>query len=186
MATLVTRDAYFDAALEILSTDDHGGLKQAPLCARLQVTTGSFYNYFGSWARFRTEFLRRWLERQTLELAAAARLEESPARRLELLIDFACGLPHGAESSIRGWAHSDAEVRAVQAAVDEHRYTLVMETIVSLVGDDAAARDFARLALYTLAGYQQSVPRQDVETLRWSLRRVLDLLLSHVDRNQPV
>jgi len=182
VATLVTRDDYFDAAIEILSTTDHGGLKQAPLCARLQVTTGSFYNYFGSWACFRTEFLRRWLERQTLELAASARRETSPARRMEILIDFACALPHRAESSIRGWAHNDPEVRAVQETVDEHRYAVVHEAVTALVGDDDAARDFARLALYTLAGYQQSLPMQDIETLRWSLQRVLDLLLTHHGR----
>ncbi len=102
MATTVRREDYFDAALAILATNDHAGLKQARLCSHLEVTTGSFYNYFESWAQFKTEFLQHWLESQTLQLAAAARLEGSMTRRLRLLVEFACSLPHSAESAIRG------------------------------------------------------------------------------------
>ncbi|MEE2033297.1 TetR/AcrR family transcriptional regulator [Rhodococcus chondri] len=176
MATHVRREDYFDAAFEILSMNAHGGLKQARLCAHLEVTTGSFYNYFDSWGRFKTEFLQHWLEEQTLQLVATARLEALPVRRLEILIDFACSLPHNAESALRAWAHSDLEVRAVQETVDDRRYEVVLEATSTLAEPEIAAR-FARLALYTLAGYQQSLPVQDVDSLRWSLHQVLGQLL---------
>ncbi len=140
MATLVRREDYFDAAIELLSSDDHGALKQAQLCAHLDVTTGSFYNYFASWAQFRKEFLENWLERQTIRLVATARLEASPARRLEILIEFACGLPHSAESSIRGWAHTDAEVRVVQATVDYQRYLVVVEATSAILAPVVSPR----------------------------------------------
>lgn len=178
MTTLVRREDYFAAAIELLSTNDHGGLKQAPLCAHLSVTTGSFYNYFGSWASFKTEFLRNWLERQTLDLAATARLEASPTRRLELLIEFACALPHRAESAIRGWGHSDRQVRHVQQTVDEQRFAVVVEATAAILGDDEPARQYARLALYTLIGFQQGIPLQPPESLRWSLERVLHDVLT--------
>jgi AcrR family transcriptional regulator len=176
VATHVRREDYFDAAIEILSTNDHGGLKQAGLCARLEVTTGSFYNYFESWGRFKNEFLQHWLEKQTLQLVETARLEASPTRRLELLIDFACALPHNAESALRAWAHSDPEVRRIQETVDEQRYAVVLEATSTLV-EPVTAERFAHLALYTLTGYQQHLPIRDLESLRWSLHRVLDQLL---------
>jgi len=171
VATLVRREDYFDAAIEILSTDDHGGLKQAPLCRRLSVTTGSFYNYFQSWGQFKTEFLQHWLDRQTLQLVDAARLVAESDQRLELLIEFACGLPHRAESAIRAWAHSDAEVRAVQNTVDRQRFDVVLEATTGLLGSGADAENFARMGLFILYGYQQSMPQPDLDHLRWSLKK---------------
>ncbi|AYA27390.1 TetR/AcrR family transcriptional regulator [Rhodococcus rhodochrous] len=177
MATIVRREDYFDAALAILATNDHAGLKQARLCSHLEVTTGSFYNYFESWAQFKTEFLQHWLESQTLQLAAAARLEGSMTRRLRLLVEFACSLPHSAESAIRGWSHSDSGVHEVQSKVDELRYAVVAEAVAQYIGSREQAERFARLALYALVGYQQTVPLQDVNSLRWSLAYLLGTLL---------
>lgn len=177
MATIVRREDYFDAALAILATNDHAGLKQARLCSHLEVTTGSFYNYFESWAQFKTEFLQHWLESQTLQLAAAARLEGSMTRRLRLLVEFACSLPHSAESAIRGWSHSDSGVHEVQSKVDDLRYAVVAEAVAQYLGSRRQAERFARLALYTLVGYQQTVPLQDVNSLRWSLAYLLGTLL---------
>jgi len=177
VATIVRREDYFDAALAILATNDHAGLKQARLCSHLEVTTGSFYNYFESWAQFKTEFLQHWLESQTLQLAAAARLEGSMTRRLRLLVEFACSLPHSAESAIRGWSHSDSGVHEVQSKVDDLRYAVVAEAVTQYLGSREEAERFARLALYTLVGYQQTVPLQDVSSLRWSLAYLLGTLL---------
>ena len=181
MGTIVRREDYFYAALAILASNDHAGLKQARLCSHLEVTTGSFYNYFESWAQFKKEFLQHWLERQTLQLTAAARLEGSIPRRLRLLIDFACGLPHSAESAIRGWAHSDSGVHDVQCRVDELRYAVVAEAVAGILGPGEDAERFARTALYSLIGYQQSVPMQDVSSLRWSLDYMLQTLLCRAD-----
>jgi len=181
VATIVRREDYFDAAIEILGTNDHAGLKQARLCAHLEVTTGSFYNYFDSWGQFKDEFLQHWLDKQTLQLAATARLEGSPRRRVEILIEFACALPHSAESAIRGWGHTDSGVRNVQAQVDGQRYEVVAEALSAILGTGEEAHRFAWLALYTLAGFQQALPPQDVESLRWSLYCVLSTVFDIVD-----
>lgn len=173
MATIVRREDYFAAALEILAAHAHAGLKQARLCAYLEVTTGSFYNYFASWADFKKEFLQDWLEKQTVQLSATARLEGSPHRRLEMLIDFACRLPHPAESAIRGWAYSDHTVRDVQALVDRQRFEVVAEATAAILGPGEKAHRFAYIAMFALAGYQQTLPVQDVSVLRWSLNWVL-------------
>lgn len=185
VATLVRREDYFDAAIEILSTDDHGGLKQAPLCRHLSVTTGSFYNYFESWGQFKTEFLQHWLDQRTLQLVDAARLVAESEQRLELLIEFACALPHRAESAIRAWAHSDPEVRAVQNTVDEQRFEVVLEATTGLLGPGADAENFARMGLLLLYGYQQSMPQPELGQLRWALQRTFSDALSVRAADRP-
>ncbi|BBZ04685.1 transcriptional regulator [Mycolicibacterium chitae] len=178
MHKIVDRQDYFSAAIDILAEADHGGLKLTPLCRRLEVTTGSFYHYFGSWARFKTELLEFWLQDRTLELAEAARRQGDPQRTLEALIDFACGFPHSAEAAIRAWSHSDQEVRQVQATVDEQRYRVTYETLQLLLDNDADAEMLARMAIFTLNGYQQTQPLPGVEHLRRSLNLVLTELLA--------
>ncbi|WP_044476105.1 TetR/AcrR family transcriptional regulator [Rhodococcus aetherivorans] len=173
MATLVTRDEYFAAALEILSTDGYGKLKLAPVCKLLKVTTGSFYNYFASWQDFKTEFLQAWLKGRTLQLVDLAQTEAEPVRRLEILLDFAAGLPHRAESAIRAWSHSDAEVAAIQAVVDAQRFKVVYGAMSTVLADAEDAERYAYLGLYILIGFQQLEPPQDVEHLRWSLRQLI-------------
>lgn len=173
MHKIVERQDYFSAAIEILAEADHGGLKMTPLCGRLEVTTGSFYNYFGSWARFKTELLEHWLNERTLHLAAIAREQNDAQRSLTTLIDFACGFPHSAEAAIRAWSHSDQEVRQVQTIVDEQRYQVTYDTLFRILGEAEEAETLARLALYTLTGYQQTQPLPDHEHLRRSLHLVL-------------
>lgn len=172
VATIVRREDYFAAALEILAAHAHAGLEQARLCAHVAVTTGSFYNHFASWAEFEREFLQHWLDKQTVQLSATARLEGSPRRRLEMLIDFACRLPHSAESAIRGWAHCDHAVRDVQALVDRRRLDVVAEATTAILDPGDEAHRSAQLAIFALAGFQQVLPTQDVSVLRSSLNWV--------------
>jgi hypothetical protein len=42
MASVVSREAYFETGLDVLSDLGYGGLKLAEVCNRLGVTTGSF------------------------------------------------------------------------------------------------------------------------------------------------
>ena len=46
MASVVSREAYFETGLDVLSDLGYGGLKLAEVCHRLGITTGSFYHYF--------------------------------------------------------------------------------------------------------------------------------------------
>src|SRR5690606_21035862 len=76
-----------------------------------------------------------------------------------------------------GWSHSDSGVHEVQSKVDELRYAVVAEAVAQYIGSREQAERFARLALYALVGYQQTVPLQDVNSLRWSLAYLLGTLL---------
>ncbi|CAJ1504509.1 TetR/AcrR family transcriptional regulator [[Mycobacterium] burgundiense] len=177
MHKIVDRTDYFSAAIDVLAEADHGGLKLTPLCRRLQVTTGSFYHYFGSWARFKTELLESWLNDRTLNLANTARRLDDPQLSLNTLVEMACDLPHRAEAAIRAWSHSDAEVRQIQSTVDEQRYQVTYDTVLRLHGNPDEAETIARLTTFILTGYQQTQPLPDVEHLRRSLGTVLTQVL---------
>lgn len=174
MKHVVTRDSYFEAALDILSTAGYGGLKQAALCKKLKVTTGSFYHYFASWQEFKTSFLETWLEQRTLQLVELALLEAEPIRRLGLLEEFASALPHRAEAAIRVWSASDPEVLQVQQAVDMQRYNVVRTAMAAVFDTDEDADHYTRLGLYILAGFQQVQPPQPIESLSWALTHLIE------------
>lgn len=57
MAGGVSREAYFETGLDVLSDRGYGGLKLAEVCNRLGVTTGSFYHYFPNWASYTRELI---------------------------------------------------------------------------------------------------------------------------------
>ena len=57
MASVVSREAYFEAGLEVLADLGYGGLKLAEVCNRLGVTTGSFYHYFAGWPVYTKELV---------------------------------------------------------------------------------------------------------------------------------
>ncbi len=40
MSTVLSRDAYFETGLDVLSDLGYGGLKLAEVCSRLRVTSG--------------------------------------------------------------------------------------------------------------------------------------------------
>ena len=57
MAGVVSREAYFETGLDVLSDLGYGGLKLAEVCNRLGVTSGSFYHYFSSWPAYTRELV---------------------------------------------------------------------------------------------------------------------------------
>ncbi len=160
---------FFDAAFDILATEGYGGLKLAPLCRRLGLTTGAFYHSFESWQQFTDALLDHWLQDRTLRLADLARAEPDPAQRVEMLLQVGVGLPHRAEAAIRVWAGIDPTVRALQSAVDSERLAAVTEAFEGVVKDKREAARLGHAALYLVIGYEQAAA-QEPDALEWGLR----------------
>ena len=57
-----SKDDYYRIALELLAEGGVDALTMANLCARLGVTTGSFYAHFGGIRQFHTAFLEQWAD----------------------------------------------------------------------------------------------------------------------------
>lgn len=155
MRQIVTRDDYFEAAMAILGSEGAGRLRITDLVRRLNVTTGSFYGYFGSMDGFVVEFLRYWEESQTERIVALANLSEDPQDRIHTLKELSVSLPHAAEAALRSWAHTDAVVADAQKRVDERRLKAITSVLRPATRTTAEARRLAIMAITLLVGLQQ-------------------------------
>ncbi|WP_181407574.1 TetR/AcrR family transcriptional regulator [Nocardioides sambongensis] len=167
------RAAWFDAAYEILATQGYGGLKLAPLCRRLGVTTGSFYYSFANWPEFTDALLTTWLEQRTRQTVAIVNEYDDPVVRLGMLLEASTALLHRSEAAIRVWAGTDERVAAVQREVDHDRYQVVVEAMAALVGEERADA-YATWAMSTLVGSEMLAATHGTEHLGWSLQQIVE------------
>lgn len=176
MASVVSREAYFETGLDVLSDLGYGGLKLAEVCNRLGVTTGSFYHYFSNWSAYTRDLVAHWVQARTTSIIDALAPETDPRVRIGLLINEALVLPHGAESAIRVWSWIDPDVQAVQAAVDQQRFDVMRDAAFEILGNAHQARLFAAWSVYILVGYEQTTVHRVPEDLRWIADQVLEAL----------
>ncbi|WP_433567231.1 TetR/AcrR family transcriptional regulator [Nocardia sp. CA-151230] len=170
---MAIKQDYFDTAFELLSEQGYSALKQATLCKRLRVTTGSFYHYFENWHDFTSQLLEHWRTARTTQLVETAQQHGDPIEQLETLLQFALDLPHRAEAAIRVWSKVNPDVRAVQEAVDAQRLEVVLSATRTIFDDEGEALHHARWGLYLLAGYQELDSGEDPAALEWVLRRLI-------------
>jgi AcrR family transcriptional regulator len=162
---------YFDCAFAILAAQGYGGLKLAPLCERMGVTTGAFYHHFANWGAFTEALLDHWHRERTHRLVELARLEPDPLNRLQVLLDATMELPHGAEAAIRVWSAIDPAVHRIQASVDLERHSFVRKAFAALVDSEEADR-LATLGMYLLIGFEQAESLRDPKALSWALHEL--------------
>jgi AcrR family transcriptional regulator len=165
MAAL-TRDRYFEAALDVIARDGVGALTIAKLCQRLDVTIGSFYHHFKSGKTFLGAFYAWWEAEHAFHLVDEARLEPDPLARLARLKKLSAGLPHGAEAAIRTWSRSHPDAAAAQSRVDEARIQVVADTMRQLGLPPGRARTLAVMAVGVLVGAQQLGQAEDPALMR--------------------
>lgn len=164
---LVTREDYFAAAMELLASGGAGRLKITTLCKALNVTSGSFYGYFGSFDGFVADFLAHWEQSQTERIGELSNAPADPVQRIRLLKKLTARLPHDAEAAIRGWAHTNSQVAEAQRRVDSRRQEIVATAIQPGVGSRREATKLAFLGLTLLVGLQQC--RSPVTTRDYNL-----------------
>jgi AcrR family transcriptional regulator len=176
MVSGVSREAYFETGLDVLSDLGYGGLKLAEVCSRLGVTTGSFYHYFSNWQTYTRALVQHWQQDRTTRLVDWVRAEPNPRRRIDTLIKIGLDLPHGAEGAIRAWSSADPDVYAVQVKVDSERHDILRESAREILHDDRQAQLFANWGLYLLVGYEQCTLPPDKAGLEWIAAQMLDSL----------
>ena len=176
MASVVSREAYFETGLDVLSDLGYGGLKLAEVCRRLGVTTGSFYHYFTNWPTYTKELVAHWVQERTVLVIEAVRGETDPGRRIDTLIAVALELPHGAEAAIRVWSSLDPDVHAVQVMVDQQRFNIMYESALEILQNQRQAQVFAGWAVYILVCYEQAALPPDPAALKWISEQVRNAL----------
>ncbi|UAK39435.1 TetR/AcrR family transcriptional regulator [Gordonia bronchialis] len=181
MSTVLSRDAYFETGLDVLSDLGYGGLKLAEVCSRLRVTSGSFYHYFSNWADYTSSLLAYWLEARTVRSIDRLAAIGDPRERLATIIDIGLGLPHGAERAIRTWSNLDERARRTQEEVDRRRFEVVFESVAEIVEDTRLAHQFAHWSVFLLVGYEQTSLPKD----RDALRDIMIRLMQFLEENSP-
>jgi AcrR family transcriptional regulator len=176
MASVVSREVYFETGLDVLSDLGYGGLKLAEVCNRLGLTTGSFYHYFASWREYTSELIAHWMQARTMQIVEAVRAEPDPRRRIDTLIQVGLTLPHSAEAAIRVWSSVDPQVYQVQATVDQQRFDIMYESAFEILQNRRQARTFAAWGVYVLVGYEQATLARDADALKWIAGQLLDAL----------
>ena len=165
---------YYRVALDLLAEGGVGALTMTNLCARLGVTTGSFYAHFAGMAEFHGAFLEQWAEGRVYQLKEQVEATPEPLERIDLLRQIAVAVNHEAESAIRGWARSNPVVADFQRRVDRVREDVLVQAFVDIGIDKYEARVLARIGLTILVGSQQIEEKVD--------RKRLDSLLSEYQR----
>lgn len=176
MASVVSREAYFETGLDVLSDLGYGGLKLAEVCDRLGVTTGSFYHYFPNWPEYTKELIEHWTQVRTIGVIDTLRAEPDPRRRIDTLVQVGLGLPHGAEAAIRVWSSVDPHVHAVQVTVDQQRFDVMYASAFEILQNKRQAQVFAAWAVYLLVGYEQATLPRDAGALEWIAVQMIDAL----------
>jgi len=169
-----SKDDYYRIALDLLADGGVGALTMANLCARLGVTTGSFYAHFAGIREFHVAFLEQWEAGRVYELKEQVDTTTDPLERLVLLRRLAVAVNHEAESAIRGWARTNPMVAEFQRRVDRYREEGIVQACLGIGIDKKEARVLARIGLNILVGTQQIEEKVD--------RKRLDALLSEYGR----
>ncbi|WP_431965853.1 TetR/AcrR family transcriptional regulator [Nocardia sp. bgisy134] len=186
MSRVVTKEQYFDSALEVLAELGFKGLNIGLLCRRLGVTSGSFYHHFGSWQGFVDALLEHWENRQVLILRTLKFNQGDPDDDVRAMSDLAAGLHHEAEAAIRAWAANDESVNLAVKRVDESRRRTVHKVINGVVGDDETATVVTSLGMAMLIGYQQISACGGEVSLQRLLNEYARLIYSHARRSVAV
>ncbi|MFJ2668155.1 TetR/AcrR family transcriptional regulator [Nocardia fluminea] len=170
MRLSVTREDYFEAAMQILADHGHHSLKMSTLCQKLNVTTGSFYNYFGNWANFIPELLEYWETERTERIAALSLRPADPNDQVRLMKELAIQVPHSAEIAIRAWSNGDPVVAGFQKRVDQRRFEALQTVVRGLVSDETKVELLSVIGISLLVGLQSWRSPVDTE----ELHRVFD------------
>ena len=127
MSAPLTPEDWIAAAFRRLGQGGIGAVRAEALARDLNVSKGSFYWHFRDLPDLRARMLAHWEAEATTRILALAQAAETPAQRLEALLDLATsGLadPYGGlstEAAIRDWARVDPAAAQAQARSDAAR-----------------------------------------------------------------
>ncbi|MFE2995721.1 TetR/AcrR family transcriptional regulator [Nocardia sp. NPDC059246] len=152
--------------MQILASQGHHALKMSSLCKELGVTTGSFYNYFGNWAKFIPALLTHWEEERTRRIVELSTHPANPTERVHLMKELVIAIPHDAEAAIRAWSNGDPVVAEFQRRVDAGRLQALRWVISAVVQNPERADLLSSMGMTLLIGTQSWRSPVDTEELR--------------------
>lgn len=153
----LNRQAWIDAGLSKLAEEGPQSLKVMGIAQQLGVTKGSFYWHFSDLQAYKTEVLRAWESKYTLDVMQQANGVSSDARtKLHFLLKATFAQRSELGCAIRAWALTDEHVAQAQQRVDQGRISYVTELLreIGWPAEDAAA--LSRFLYYAVIGYSHT------------------------------
>ncbi|WP_420642171.1 TetR/AcrR family transcriptional regulator [Candidatus Leptofilum sp.] len=174
-----TKRDWFINSVQILLADGPQGLTIDALCKHLGVTKGSFYHHFGSYERYKQQFLAFYEAEGTLNIIERLADLPSPQAKLQRLlnsaVEFSTRQAEDPDVAMRAWALQDTAVRHIQTRVDGRRREYVQQLCEEIIGDAAQAQTIANLLYAILVGSEQMQPPLVGEDLRHLFNECLRL-----------
>ena len=132
--------------IQILARQGAPALTIERLLDHMNLSKGSFYHHFGSFAGYKTALLELYEREGTQQIIDDVEQEPQTEHKLKRLFTIIAGSPLYTEVAIRAWSRQDAEVAAVQEQVDKER----MAYVESLCRQNGVAAKDATLIAQTL------------------------------------
>ncbi|MDX2076202.1 MAG: TetR/AcrR family transcriptional regulator [bacterium] len=158
---MASKQDWLDEGCIILSEGGVLALTIDLLCQRLGLTKGSFYHHFKGFNGYKTDLLAYFEQEGTHNIIHITEQAQTPPDKLRRLLETSTSYPPNLEVAIRAWALQDADVRTVQARVDEQRVAYVQKLFIELGESTDRARLLAQLLYTVLIGSQQIQPHID-------------------------
>lgn len=167
-----SREAWIEAAVDLLGEGGVDKVRVEPLARRLGVTKGSFYWHFEDRAALLDAMLQAWEQTGTeAVIEAVERTGAGPRERATRLWSLTVSDPRlTSELAIRDWARRDDDVAARVRRVDDRRMSYLRQLMreIGVAVDEVEARSMLMYSL--LIGNEFIVAGHG----RRSRKRVLD------------
>jgi AcrR family transcriptional regulator len=145
--------AFYNAAFKILGESGHETLTVDLLCARLEVTKGSFYHHFANTTEFVAGLLQCW--ESTFEQYFHLAESLDPASGIEASWPVTVNPPYEAEAALRSWAASNPMVASTVRRVDRKTEEVIGAALAPIVNDPERFRLLAFMSMALISGMQQ-------------------------------
>jgi AcrR family transcriptional regulator len=153
----LNRQAWIDAGLSKLAEEGPQSLKVMGIAQQLGVTKGSFYWHFSDLQAYKTEVLRAWESKYTLDVMQQANGVSSDARtKLHFLLRATFAQRSELGCAIRAWALTDEHVAQAQQRVDLGRISYVTELLREIGWPAEDAATLSRFLYYAVIGYSHT------------------------------
>ena len=152
-----SREAWLDAAFELLLEGGVDNVKILPLAKRLKLSRTSFYWFFKDRETLLDALIERWRDKNTYNLVRQTEAYSESIAEAMLNV-FDCWLDPGLfdaqlEFAVRSWALQSERVAQEINAADEARILALTQMFVSYGFDSLAANVRGRTIYLTQIGY---------------------------------
>lgn len=145
------REAFFQAAREILVARGADGVTVAALCTQARLTNGSFYYHFETMAGFVEAFAANW-EQQWMAKITDAASQTDPIRSLEIMAGAVLTMPLRLEATIRGWAKTNDVLAETVRRGDAAAIATLSDTLAAVLNDADRGAALAHMANALVVG----------------------------------